>query len=71
MTDLDAPVRQVFGLADDTDVHPWERRQLTDLVPHGKRSGHSVTLSDLIKAREAQQWPTPAPPRPVPNEIAF
>ncbi|MEV0084490.1 hypothetical protein [Saccharopolyspora sp. NPDC050642] len=72
VTDLDALVRQVFGLAEDTEVHPWERRQLIDLVPHAKRSGHPVTLSDLIKAREAQQWPTPTPPpEPVPNEIAL
>ncbi|TDD42211.1 scabin-related ADP-ribosyltransferase [Saccharopolyspora elongata] len=70
--DLDALVRQVFGLADDAEVHPWERRQLADLVPHAKRSGRPVALSDLINARKAHQWPTPAPPpEPVPNEIAF
>ncbi|MEV0056369.1 hypothetical protein AB0I53_25320 [Saccharopolyspora sp. NPDC050389] len=55
MTDLDALVRQVFGLADDTEVHPWERHQLIDLLPHAKRSGRPVTLSDLIDARAAQQ----------------
>ncbi|MGW1682263.1 hypothetical protein [Saccharopolyspora sp. NPDC002376] len=55
MADLDALVRQVFGLADDTEVRLGERRQLIDLVPHAKRSGRPVTLSDLIDARAAQQ----------------
>ncbi|MFI0467239.1 hypothetical protein ACH347_24445 [Saccharopolyspora sp. 5N102] len=67
VADLDALVRQVFGLAGDAEVHPRDRRRLVDLVPHAKRSGRQVTLSDLIKA-----WPTPMPPpEPVPNEIAF
>ncbi|MEV0056371.1 hypothetical protein AB0H34_38540 [Saccharopolyspora shandongensis] len=67
VADLDALVRQVFGLAGDAEVHPRDRRLLVDLVPHAKRSGRQVTLSDLIKA-----WPTPVPPpEPVPNEIAF
>ncbi|MEU6268185.1 scabin-related ADP-ribosyltransferase [Saccharopolyspora shandongensis] len=57
VADLDALVRQVFGRAADTEVRPWERRQLIDLVPHAKRSGRPVTLPDLIKAHEAHQWP--------------